>query len=68
MAAPLRVINNALEVGVPRLLFEMKVDCVSSDDTCFDVAPDGERFLVIEPTGPAPPVALVQNWTTALKN
>ena len=33
----------------------------------FDVAPDGQRFLVFEPTGSPPPVALIQNWTAGLK-
>ena len=32
-----------------------------------DVAPDGKRFLVVEPSGSPRPVALIQNWIAALK-
>ena len=39
----------------------------STDDyDLFDVAPDGERFLVLEQTNPQPPLVLVQNWPALL--
>ena len=34
----------------------------------YDVAPDGERFLLdLEPDSSASPIAVVLNWTTGLK-
>jgi Tol biopolymer transport system component len=67
MAAEVRSSAGTLEVGTPHVLFEMRGDCATSEIPCFDVAPDGKRFLVVEPTGARPPVALIQNWTAALK-
>ena len=67
MAAPVRAAGPTLEVGTPRLLFETRVDCSTIEVSCFDVTPDGKKFLVIEPTGSAAPVALIQNWTAGLK-
>jgi eukaryotic-like serine/threonine-protein kinase len=67
MAAEVRVAGNAIEIGAPRLLFEMPVDCNYVEISCMDVAPDGDRFLILERTGSPPPVALIQNWTAALK-
>ena len=43
------------------------MDCNSFELNCFDVTPDGKRFLVLQPTGPPPAVELVQHWTAALK-
>ena len=46
-------------------LFQVAVR--STDDyDLFDVAPDGERFLVLEQTNPQPPLILVQNWPALL--
>ena len=67
MAAPVRVAGDTFEVGTPKLLFEMRVDCSILEISCFDRTPDGKRFLVIEPVGSQSPVALVQNWTATLK-
>ena len=67
MAAAVRAERDGIEVGAPRVLFEMPGDCANFENACFDVAPDGQRFLVLEPTGPPPPVALIQNWTAGLK-
>ena len=67
MAAPVRVVGDKLEVGTPRVLFEMHVDSYNFELPCFDVAPDGQRFLVFEPIGSPPPVALIQNWSAGLK-
>ena len=67
VAAAIRVAGDRIEVGTPRVLFEMHFDCANLEHPCFDVAPDGHRFLVFEPTGSPPPVALIQNWTAGLK-
>ena len=65
--AAVRAAGDRLEVGTPRVLFDMHIDCVNFEVSCFDVAPDGNRFLILEPTGSPPPVALIQNWTAGLK-
>jgi Tol biopolymer transport system component len=67
MAAAVRIAGDRLEVGIPRVLLEIHVDCANFELPCFDVAPDGQRFLVFEPTGSPPPVALIQNWSAGLK-
>ena len=67
MAAAVRPVGNTLHVEVPHVLFDVHVDCDSLEVSCFDVAPDGNRFLIIEPTGAPPPVTLIQNWTAALR-
>jgi hypothetical protein len=67
MAAAVRVAAGAIEVDPPKTLFTMRVDCAEVEVNCFDVAPGGQRFLVLDPLGPPPVVALVQNWTAALK-
>lgn len=49
----------------PTELFQVAVR--STDDyDLFDVAPDGECFLVLEQTNPQPPLILVQNWPALL--
>jgi hypothetical protein len=68
MSATVRKAGDTLEIGAPRMLFEMRVDCATvSGAGCFDVSLDGRRFLVMEPTGSTPPVELVQNWQAGLK-
>ena len=39
----------------------------SEDYDLFDVAPDGERFLVLELDGPPQPLTLIQNWPALLE-
>ena len=67
MAVTVQGSGETMEVGTPRQLFEMRVDCSILEISCFDRMPDGKRFLVIEPMNDAPPVALIQNWTASLK-
>jgi Tol biopolymer transport system component len=67
MAAPVRPVGDALQTETPRLLFDLHADCILFEMSCFDVTPDGKGFLVLEPTGTPPPVALLQNWTAGLK-
>ena len=68
MSAAVREAGDKLEIGAPRMLFEMRVDCATVFGAgCFDVSRDGRRFLVMEPTGSAPPVELRQNWQAGLK-
>jgi Tol biopolymer transport system component len=67
MAADVRTSGDILEIGAPRMLFQMHVDCHDISGACLDVAPDGNRFLVADFEGSPPPVALIQNWTEGLK-
>jgi hypothetical protein len=49
--------------GVPRELFKIRSDCVGLDAT-----PDGERFMVVAPTGPpvVPSITIDVNWPAQL--
>jgi Tol biopolymer transport system component len=68
MSAGIRELGGKLQVGPPRKLFEIRSDCNNMySGTCFDVAPDGNRFLVIDAVGQAAPLALVQHWIATLK-
>lgn len=68
MAAEVNERGAALEVGQPRaLLGNMPVSSVPS---MYDVAPGGQRFLLVyyvEPAAASEPLTLVQNWTALLK-
>jgi Tol biopolymer transport system component len=66
-SAAVRPAGDSLEIETPRVLFEMGMDCNSFELTCFDVSPDGKRFLIHQPTGPPPPVEIFQHWTFGLK-
>ena len=50
MAVSYEVVGGALRPGVPRLLAEMPANSALSD-----ISPDGERFLILTPTGEDPP-------------
>ena len=52
--------------GEPTELFRVRLRS-SEDNDLFDVAPDGERFLVLEPDGPPQPLTLIQNWPALLE-
>jgi hypothetical protein len=67
MAASVRAAAGELEVATPQLLFDTRSHCDNMEGACFDITPDGGRFLVLEAAGPAPPLALMQNWTAAVK-
>ena len=52
MSVAVRTSAGKLEIDPPRTLFTMRVDCAIVEDNCFDVFPDGNRFLVVDPVGP----------------
>lgn len=57
-----------LQVSPARKLFEIRTDCNNlSLGACFDITPDGTRLLVIDSIGSPAPIAINQNWTSALK-
>jgi hypothetical protein len=64
-----------LRIGRPRVVFEydrldIQFDCIPS--RCYDVAPDGQRFYVMQARTPPPPpvvthINLIPNWLDELK-
>jgi hypothetical protein len=63
MAAPVQL-QSGLEIGAPKPLFRMVMaDFVKGFFPPYDVAPDGQRFLVISPQTKPVPLTLVQNWS-----
>jgi serine/threonine-protein kinase len=60
---------SGFSAGIPRLLFEGHYQysgLVSSD---YDVSPDGQRFLMVQPSGPeqTTQIRVVLNWFTELQ-
>jgi dipeptidyl aminopeptidase/acylaminoacyl peptidase len=65
MAVSYEVAGGALRPGVPRPLAQMPDNSALSD-----IAPDGERFLILTPTGEDPPsteLHVTLNWFEELK-
>ena len=62
--------SNTFKAGVPRKLFEANFTTPPLV-TRYEVAPDGQRFLLNLNAGTAnavAPIRVVVNWTTGLKN
>lgn len=68
MAASI-TLTPTLNVGTPQKLFRTSIDpggFVTYGQ--FDVAPDGQRFLMVVPSTDAPqPVNVILNWQSLLK-
>jgi hypothetical protein len=61
----------SLELGRPTALFRTRLLVEGSESTYlptrYDVAPDGQRFLLrYPPAEPGPPITVVINWTRAM--
>ncbi len=57
-----------LRVGAPHRLFTLAHGPVDEDATpVFDVAPDGESFLMVEALEPIPGIVVVQNWPASVE-
>jgi hypothetical protein len=55
-------------VGASRTLFTLAHAPASEDDTpAFDVAPDGESFVLVEALEPIPGLVVVQNWPASVE-
>ena len=68
MAVPV-TIGNTFEAGTPVPLFRITSHRTEYDIAPYDVAPDGQRFIVNSKTGAAAlPINVVINWTLALKH
>ncbi len=60
--------GSAIEVGIPRVVFQAPFAPVGPGSRTFDVAANGQRFLIISSKEGAPvPLTLVANWTAGLK-
>jgi hypothetical protein len=69
MAAETRIVHDSLIVGRPRTLFSPKPSIsYLSADYSYDIAPDGNRFLLLTGVEEQPTrAAIVTNWTADLK-
>ncbi len=64
--------GNVLAAGTPSVLFDMPSKPVlsASEQVSWDIAPDGDRFLVLEPLPDSPPrdqIHVTTNWFEELK-
>jgi|GEM_PF-281928 len=67
MAVPVKT-GNAFEAGTPIPLFRVATHRKEYEVAPYDVAPDGQRFIVNSLSGaPALPINVVINWTSELK-
>jgi Tol biopolymer transport system component len=70
MAAPIST-GQTLEAGTPQVLFQTPFNLPvlsASASYQYDVAPGGQRFLMLVPPGDATvPITVVLNWTAGLK-
>jgi serine/threonine protein kinase/Tol biopolymer transport system component len=67
MAVPIKT-SNAFDAGTPVPLFRVATHRKEYEVAPYDVAPDGQRFIVNSLTGaPALPINVVINWTSELK-
>jgi Tol biopolymer transport system component len=69
MAASIEEKNTLLEISRPKRLFQMAIDAGRVAHQ-YRMTTDGQRFVVavpVEPTGTAPPITVVVNWLSGLK-
>ena len=64
--------QTTLQTGPPKTLFRVRIVAHGSQGTglytLYDVAPDGQRFLMnVPPDDPGPPFTVVLNWPAGLK-
>ncbi len=73
MAVDIRNNRDALEIGVPRVLFESQFRNQVGGSTGWVVSADGQRFLLPSPPdtergAPSDPITVVLNWAAAFAN
>ena len=71
MSVGVQSISGSLEFGTSRALFTMPFVAPPAGVSApysYDVMPDGQRFLVLVPTGDAvpPPMTVILNWQAEL--
>jgi eukaryotic-like serine/threonine-protein kinase len=68
MAVDLKLGDNTLEVGVPKVLFQAHPLGFPGPRNMYAVSTDGQRFLINSLVDAAPqPLNVIVNWTTELK-
>jgi hypothetical protein len=68
MAVDLKLSNNTLEVGVPKVLFQTHQPGFPGPRNMYAVSSDGQRFLINSLVDAAPqPLSVIVNWPTELK-
>ncbi len=70
MAVDVREAKTTVDFGTPRRLFQAPIAILPARQPSWtwDVAPDGQRFLMILTKDDDAPVTLVTNWQAELKN
>ena len=60
--------GSAIEVGIPREIFQAPFTPAGPGTRTYDVAANGQSFLILSSKETAPvPLTLVSNWTAGLK-
>jgi hypothetical protein len=69
MAVDVNTTSAAFQAGLPKELFQAQLVPLSYWRNIYVPSPDGQRFLMITPTGQAKPqpVTFVVNWPALLK-
>ncbi len=69
MSVPVTLSKGTVEVGAARQLFRVpNLVGATGNFNAYDVAPDGQRFIVLgTPQSTPPTITVVTNWTAELK-
>jgi eukaryotic-like serine/threonine-protein kinase len=69
MAAKVDNSGSAFRWSTPTPLFRVQPPTLRTNDISFDVTPDGQRFLILEPVERArsQPLSIITNWLAAAK-
>ncbi len=61
--------NDKVVVGAATVLFQAGIESARSQERFYDVSPDGQRFLLLRPTGEivSTPFTVVLNWMAEVK-
>jgi serine/threonine protein kinase len=66
--AEVRVVNGAVEAGIPKMLFSVEMSGNFGDSLRYAASPDGQRFFLNTPYGEnrPPPLTVILNWRASL--
>jgi eukaryotic-like serine/threonine-protein kinase len=68
MAADLKLSDNSLEIGIPKVLFQAHPQGFPGPRNMYTVSADGQRFLINSLADAAPqPLSVIVNWPAELK-
>jgi len=62
--------GSAMELGVPKVLFQTPITAITRSIDQYAVTADGQRFVVLAPVGgdaPQSPITVALNWTAGLE-